>query len=118
MICSHCQRDIADYSNYCSWCGARQEASVAGPTPAAKRFMRSSTDCKIAGVCGGVAEYFGIDSTLVRLGWVLAVLLPIPLVPATLGYIVAWIVMPKAPLPSTAPAQQPPVVIPNSTQTA
>ena len=36
-----------------------------------KRLCRSQTDKKIAGVCGGVAEYFGIDSTLVRLGWIL-----------------------------------------------
>ena len=32
-----------------------------------KRLMRSSTDKKIAGVCGGVAQYFNIDSTLVRI---------------------------------------------------
>ena len=33
-----------------------------------KKLFRSSTDRKICGVCGGVAEYFDIDSTLVRLG--------------------------------------------------
>ena len=32
---------------------------------------RSITDRKIAGVCGGIAEYFGIDSNLVRILWVL-----------------------------------------------
>ncbi|HZX47134.1 MAG TPA: PspC domain-containing protein [Clostridia bacterium] len=36
-----------------------------------KKLYRSQTDKMIAGVCGGIAEYFGIDSTLVRLGWVL-----------------------------------------------
>ena len=36
-----------------------------------KKLFRSSTDRKICGVCGGVAEYFDIDSTLVRLGVVL-----------------------------------------------
>ena len=114
MICNHCQRDIADYSSFCCYCGARQAVQSAGP----KRLMRSSTDRKIAGVCGGIAEYFGIDSTLVRLAWILAVLLPIPLVPAFLGYIVAWIAMPNAPLPCPAAAPASPVVIPNSTQTA
>ena len=37
-----------------------------------KKLFRSSTDRKICGVCGGIAEYFNIDSTLVRLGVVLA----------------------------------------------
>lgn len=36
-----------------------------------KRLTRSTTDRMIAGVCGGVARYFGIDSTLVRILWVL-----------------------------------------------
>ena len=34
-----------------------------------KKLFRSSTDRKICGVCGGIAEYFNIDSTLVRLVW-------------------------------------------------
>jgi len=34
-----------------------------------KRLYKSQTDKKIAGVCGGVAEYFGIDPTIVRLIW-------------------------------------------------
>ena len=80
--------------------------------------MRSASDRKIAGVCGGIAEYFDIDSTFVRLIWVLLVILPIPLVPAFLGYFVAWIVMPKAPLYTPAAPQQPPVIIPDSAQTA
>ena len=39
----------------------------------AKRFHKSA-DRKLCGVCGGVAEYFGIDPTLVRIIWVLLVL--------------------------------------------
>jgi phage shock protein C len=68
--------------------------------------MRSVVDCKIAGVCGGIAEYLELDSTLVRLVWVLLVLMPVPVVPALVGYFVAWLVMPKAPYPMpAAPAQ-------------
>ena len=37
-----------------------------------KKLYRSNNDKKISGVCGGVAEYFGIDATIVRLLWVLA----------------------------------------------
>ena len=105
MICPNCQREIAESSNFCYYCGARQQASPSPPALASKRLMRSSTDAKIAGVCGGVAEYLGVDSTIVRLVWVLLVILPIPLVPAVLGYIVAWIIMPKAPLPAGVSAQ-------------
>jgi phage shock protein C len=61
--------------------------------------MRSSTDYKIGGVCGGIAEYLELDSTLVRVIWVLLVLMPVPVVPAVIGYLVAWLVMPKAPYP-------------------
>jgi phage shock protein C len=109
MICAHCQRDIADYSNFCYFCGARQHAAPAGPPRASHRLMRSVVDCKIAGVCGGIAEYLEIDSTLVRLIWVLLVLMPVPVVPAVIGYFVAWIIMPQAPLPVTtsAPPQEP-----------
>lgn len=36
-----------------------------------KRLYRSSTNYMLAGVCGGIAEYFDIDPTLVRLAWVI-----------------------------------------------
>ena len=39
-----------------------------------KKLYKSSTDKKLCGVCGGIAEYFGIDPTILRLLWVLAVL--------------------------------------------
>lgn len=38
-----------------------------------KKLYRSLTDRKISGVCGGIAKYFGIDATIVRLIWTLAV---------------------------------------------
>jgi len=115
MICGHCQRDIADYSNFCYFCGARQHTSPGSPSQAPKRLMRSATDRKIAGVCGGIAEYLEVDSTIVRLIWVLAVLMPVPIVPAFIGYFVAWLVMPGAQVPGAATAPQPPGA---TTQTA
>ena len=68
--------------------------------------MRSSTDTRIAGVCGGVAEYLDTDSTIVRLIWVLAVLFPGTLLPAFVGYFLAWIIVPRAPVPASASAPQ------------
>jgi phage shock protein C len=99
MNCPNCRKDIAEYSNFCYYCGAQQHAAPGNAPVIHKRLMRSSTDCKIAGVCGGIAEYLEVDSTIVRLVWVLLVIVPVPLVPAVLGYVVAWLVMPKAPLP-------------------
>src|SRR2546425_8402711 len=64
-----------------------------------RKLTRSETDKRIAGVCGGLADYFGIDPILVRIAFVvLAFMGPgIPL------YIVLWIVMPKG-QSGTAPA--------------
>ena len=59
-----------------------------------KKLYKSSTDKKLAGVCGGIAEYFNIDSTLVRLGWVLFGLLGGS---GLLAYIIAAIIMPDRP---------------------
>ena len=64
--------------------------------------MRSRTDEKIAGVCGGFAEYLEIDVTLVRLVWLAALFLGGW---GFIAYIVAWIVMPLEPLPTRASAQ-------------
>ena len=106
MICTHCQREIADYSNFCYFCGARQVRAADGLPRAQKRLMRSAVDRKIGGVCGGFAEYLEVDSTLVRLVWIIAIFVPVPL--GLIAYLVAWIVMPQAPLPVPAAAQTPP----------
>ena len=59
----------------------------------AKKLERSSTDSKIAGVCGGIAEYLRVDSTIVRVIF-LILLIPGGL-PGIVPYIILWIVMPK-----------------------
>jgi phage shock protein PspC (stress-responsive transcriptional regulator) len=59
---------------------------------AAPRLTRSIYDAKIAGVCGGLAQYLAVDPTFVRLIWLVAtVCLPLLLI----GYIGAWIIVPK-----------------------
>lgn len=60
-----------------------------------KKLYKSNTDKKIAGVCGGIAEYFNIDSTLVRLGWVLFCALGGS---GLLAYIIMAIIMPSRPI--------------------
>ena len=59
-----------------------------------KRLYRSRKDYMIAGVCGGIAEYFDVDSTLVRLLTVLVVLLGGA---GIIVYLIAWIIIPKNP---------------------
>jgi len=59
-----------------------------------KKLYRSEKDSMIAGVCGGIADYFDIDSTLVRLLTVIFVLLGGA---GVVAYIVAWIIIPKNP---------------------
>ena len=56
-----------------------------------KKLALSDSDKKIAGVCGGIAEYFGIDSTLVR---IIAVIFILAGGAGILLYIVGWILMP------------------------
>jgi phage shock protein PspC (stress-responsive transcriptional regulator) len=58
---------------------------------ARRRLYRSTMDRKLAGVCGGVAEFFDIDPTLVRVGFVLAALFGA----GEVAYIVMWIVVPN-----------------------
>jgi|HubBroStandDraft_6_1064221.scaffolds.fasta_scaffold01159_4 phage shock protein C len=110
MICGHCRRDIADNSNFCYYCGAQQVVPPVGAAYNQRRLMRSSVDCKISGVCGGFGEYFAVDSTIVRLIWVLVTFFS-GIVPGVIGYFVAWMVMPQAPYPvivTPAPQAAPP----------
>jgi phage shock protein C len=57
-----------------------------------RHLIRSVTDKKIAGIAGGMAEYFGIDPTMVRVGRVIAGFMGWGL----LAYVVCWIVIPQA----------------------
>ena len=56
-----------------------------------KRLYRIEEGKKIAGVCGGLAEYFNIDPTLIRLGWAIAALCGGT---GLVAYIVAALIMP------------------------
>lgn len=59
-----------------------------------KKLYRSNTDKKIAGVCGGIAEYFNIDTTFIRLGWAFLCLFAGC---GILAYILAAIIIPTRP---------------------
>jgi phage shock protein C len=59
-----------------------------------KRLHLSTTDKKIAGVCGGIAETYDIDPSLVRVGAVFLCLIT-AVVPVVITYFAAWMIFPK-----------------------
>ena len=74
---------------------SRQVRQAYYTKPAAmKRLYRSGRERILGGVCGGIAEYFGVDPVLVRLIWVAACLL---WGAGILLYIIAWIIIPRNP---------------------
>ncbi|MCB0261884.1 MAG: PspC domain-containing protein [Calditrichaeota bacterium] len=61
-----------------------------------KRLSRSRKDQKISGVIGGLGEYFGIDSNVLRLATILLFFFTAGL-PVLVTYIAAWFILPEAP---------------------
>ena len=64
-----------------------------------KKLYRSQADKKIAGVCGGLGEYFSVDPVLIRLAFVFIALLT-AVVPMIIAYIIGWVIMPQKTLQS------------------
>lgn len=60
-----------------------------------QKFLRSKKDRMIGGVLGGLAEYFKIDSTILRLAWVALVAFT-GFVPGIVAYGIAMVVIPEA----------------------
>lgn len=117
MYCTNCGTQIGDSDKFCRECGheskvgreANRQSASGYSTP--RRLYRMTSEKRIAGVCSGLARYFEVDVTLVRLLVVACTLCSGGL--GFLAYIAAWIIMPRdteiAPFHSSAGA---------STQTA
>lgn len=58
-----------------------------------KKLYRSESDRTLCGVCAGIAEYFEIDPTLIRLAWVFCCLFGV--FPAVIAYIIAAVIVPS-----------------------
>jgi phage shock protein PspC (stress-responsive transcriptional regulator) len=62
----------------------------------AKKLYRSTSQKMLGGVCGGLAEYFDMDVSIIRLLFVGSALVT-AILPLTFFYIIAWIVVPQGP---------------------
>ena len=123
MYCTHCGNQLRDQADkFCPSCG-RATAAADGASQAdnsqsqnyqnqgyesrgyqydnrrnweKRRLYRSVTDKKIAGVCGGLADYFDVDPTLIRILAVIALCCGV----GFFSYIIAAFVIPKEPYPN------------------
>ncbi len=93
MTCRQCQRELPEHANFCQSCGADQRVATASPR-GERPLRRSGTNRKIAGVCGGLAEYFGVDGTVIRVLWVTLVIVPPVFGVSVVAYLAAWLLMP------------------------
>ena len=100
MYCNYCGKAIQDDANVCAYCGTR-----VGAVLARKRLIRPRQGRKIAGVCAGIAEYFDVDVTLVRVVLLVSIFIGAGL--GLIAYVVAWIVMPDEPLALPVPTPTP-----------
>ena len=90
MKCEKCGAENPEQSSFCQACGERFQSST-HTVMSEKKLVRPRHDTKIAGVCGGVAQYLNMDSTLVR------IIFLILLLTGTIGlwiYLVIWAVAP------------------------
>lgn len=90
-----------------AWLIIPESTDQAVPIANSRVLRRSTTDRQIAGVCGGLAEYFGVDSTAVRLLWVIASVFCGVVIGGVIVYLLAWLIVPSATTQSLSPAPLP-----------
>jgi len=87
-------RDVMERMGRPELFGQRRSGASPSANDAPRRLCRSRTDRSVAGVCGGIADFFGVDPTLIRIVTILLILF------GGLSlwvYIILWIVIPEEP---------------------
>lgn len=79
-----------------AWIIMPEGTGQAAPVADGRVLRRSTTDRQIAGVCGGMAEYFQVDSTMVRLVWVVLSIFVGAVIGGVIAYLLAWLIIPRA----------------------
>jgi len=114
MFCTNCGKQTGENDNFCRECGFQTKAGASAPHASAfgyqapRRLYRLTQDKKIAGVCSGLAQYFDVDVTLMRLAVAAGIIFSGGL--GLVAYIAAWVIMPTdrrvMPMhPAAGPAQ-------------
>jgi phage shock protein C len=85
-----------------AWAIMPDASLPAGAGAVPRRLTRSSRDRKIGGVCGGLAEYFNADPTLVRVLWAVLTIMPGAIILGVVAYWAAWFIMPSDDAPHAA----------------
>ena len=94
MSCNRCSCDLPDDASFCLKCGADQHVQAEQGQQTGRVLRRSMTNRKIAGVCGGLAEYVNTDATIVRIAWAALAFVPGVVLYAAVAYPLVWLLVP------------------------